>query len=72
MKEITIGLTNQTDVEITSGLKDGDTAYVQLPNVSTSTTSSTSKTSGGSGASSFGGGSGSYGGGSGSGAGGGR
>lgn len=57
MKEVTTGLTNQTDVEITSGLQDGDTAYIQLPNVSTTTTStSTARTSG---ASSFGGGSGS-------------
>lgn len=64
MKEVTTGLTNQTDVEIVSGLKDGDTAYITLPTVSTSTsTTSTSRTSG---ASSFGGASGSgFGGGSG-------
>ena len=57
MKEVTTGLTNETDVEITSGLKDGDSVYIQLPSVSTSTTStSTARTSGASG---YGGGSGS-------------
>lgn len=46
MKEITTGLTNQTDVEILSGLADGDTAYIKMTTVSsTSTTSSRSKTS---------------------------
>jgi len=44
MKEVTTGLTNQTNVEISSGLADGDTVYIQMPTVSTSTTS-TSKTS---------------------------
>jgi len=59
MKEVTTGLANQTNVEISSGLADGDTVYIQMPTVSTSTTStsktSTSKTSSATSASNIGG-----------------
>ena len=59
MQLVTTGLTNQTDVEIATGLKAGAAVYIKMPTVSTSTTStsktSTSKTSNNAGSSSFGG-----------------
>jgi HlyD family secretion protein len=53
--EVQTGISNQNDVEITSGLAEGQSLLVQLPNVSTTTSSSSRSGSGGSG---FGGGSG--------------
>lgn len=57
MQLVTTGLTNQTDVEIVSGLKAGTAVYTKMPTVSASTTStsktSTSKTSDATGSSSF-------------------
>ena len=59
MKEVTTGLINSTNVEISSGLQEGNTVYIKQATVSTSTTSatSTSKTSANTGTSNFGGGS---------------
>ena len=59
--EVQTGISNQTQVEITSGLTEGQSLLVLLPSVSTSTSSS-SRSGGNSG---FSGGSGSFGGGSG-------
>ncbi len=63
--QVQTGISNQDYVEVTSGLSDGEKVLVQLPNVST--TSSSSGRSGGFGGGSFGGGS--FGGGSGFGSG---
>lgn len=57
MTEVTVGIENQTDAEIVSGLNEGDTVYIAIPAVSTTATNQ--RTSGGmsgyGGGSSFGG-----------------
>ncbi|AGK99499.1 efflux RND transporter periplasmic adaptor subunit [Clostridium pasteurianum] len=72
--EIETGIENQNDVEITSGLQEGQKVLVQLPNISSSGSGSQGRSGGGGGfgggSGSFGGGGGSFGGGSGSGGGG--
>ncbi len=66
--EVQTGISNQNDIEIISGLAEGQSLLVQLPNVSTSTSSKSGGGMGGSGGYGGGmGGSGGFGGGSGGG-----